>query len=304
MALLYVSKSPAIGPARCEKYPQSILINYALVLPAIYSLLVPLLLYSFLLKMLCLKCNFAVDQANEKSFIRCDGCNRAIHIGCSDLTTAELKCFELRQSSKRRVKYICIDCEQGVHQIPKLIAMINELKDEIREMKNKSMRGGEHCVSAVDSQSLEEVVSEVEERSRRSCNIIIYGSSEQGNSKAEQAKLDAGLVGDIVKEMDLPPTDHKPVRLGRFDGTRQSRSRPIRIRLSTPEAVRGAVRMVKELKKNEKFSALSISFDRTPRQVAYYKSVKLELRTRIDAGETNLKIKYKSGVPTIVSSEN
>ena len=182
--------------------------------------------------------------------------------------------------------------------------MISELKDEIREIKTKSMSGDDRSVASVSAQNLEEIIAEVEERSRRSCNIIVFGSSEQGSTKSEQATLDAALMEEMLGEMELPLSDHKPLRLGRFDGTKQRRSRPIRIRLATSDAVRRAVRVFRDLKRNGRFSALSIAFDRTPRQVAFYRSVKLELSNRIDAGEVNLEIKYKNGVPAIVRSEN
>lgn len=110
--------------------------------------------------MACIKCNVTIRVEVDK-VVRCDGCNRPVHLACSELTAAELKCFDLRSSAKRRVKYLCDECEQGLHQIPKIFQLINELRDEIRELK----RAGAVDVSVTQLPapvpSSEQVIAEV-----------------------------------------------------------------------------------------------------------------------------------------------
>lgn len=254
----------------------------------------------------CLKCNGVIDETKEKS-IKCDGCGRLLHITCSELSTNELKCYELRPSSKRRLKYICIDCEQGVHQIPKLISMIAGLTEDVRKLKEEAVAG---CGPSMVSQSMvnsEEIISEMMERSRRSANLIIYGVLEAGSTKQEQATQDAGMIRELLNELEIPEENIKPYRLGKYDATKQLRSRPIRVKLSSSEAVQRVMQKfykVKSAERFSKFSKLSVSPDRTPHQIAYYKAVKADLNTRLGKGETNIKIKYMNGVPTIVSSGN
>lgn len=47
-------------------------------------------------------------------------------------------------------------------------------------------------------------------------------------------------------------------------------------------------------------SHLSISDDKTPQQIQAYRKLKSEMDERTSAGEKNLKIIYKNGVPNII----
>lgn len=253
--------------------------------------------------MSCLKCNSPINERTDK-FIKCDGCNRSVHISCSELSDVEIKCFTLRANVRRRMKYICIDCEQGVHQIPKLITLISDLKDEIRLMQEKYNRlvsdVGVKSVGSSDMAITEEVINEIHERSKRSQNIIIYSCPEEGNSKQDQIQRDTVTVQNLLTKSGVAGDQIKPVRLGKFDSTQQQRKRPIRVRLVSSEDVLRVVRKFREIKLNSQFSHLSVAVDRTPKQMAFYRSVRDELNTRIARGETNLKIKHKNGIPTII----
>lgn len=251
----------------------------------------------------CLKCKLTIDTSKDK-VIKCDGCSRTLHDTCSDLSSTEIKCYELR-SSKRRMKYICIDCEKGFHQIPKLIAMISELKDEINKLKENQIASNLNMKnSPIPQSTTEEIISEMLERSKRSTNIIIYGSVETGKSKQEQVQQDTTTVQDLLTHLNVSDSNIKPFRLGKCDTSRTVRSRPIKIQLSSPDTVLYVLRKFKTIKSMEKFSKLSLSSDRTPRQIAYYKSIKSDLDARTEKGESNLTIKYINSVPVITSSEN
>lgn len=249
----------------------------------------------------CIKCNADVNEGTDV-MLRCDGCNRPIHASCSELTPAELKCFNLRSSVKRRVKYLCLECEQGLHQIPKILQLINELKNEIRELKNASSVdvGVTQLDPANSSQSREQIINEAFERTKRSHNFIIHGSVESGASKQDQMRRDTDLVQSVMKECEVEGQNLKPFRIGRFDPTKDTRTRPLKVCLSSPELVHVILRRFRRLK--TKFQNINITPDRTPEQTAYYKSVKAELVQRSEAGETNLRMKYISGIPSIVSS--
>lgn len=257
--------------------------------------------------MSCLKCNVLIQETSDK-FVSCDGCSRHVHVSCSELSDNEIKCLTLRTKTKRRIKYICIECEQGVHQIPKLISLINDLKNEIRDMRVKyeeltndsvNRSGGSfHMVCA------EEIINEIQERNKRSQNIIIYGSLEEGASRQDQVQMDTGTVQSILTHVGVTCSEIRPVRLGKFDSTRQIRKRPIRVRLSSSEDVHRVLRKSARdrIRTSTQFSHLYVSPDRTPKQVELFRSVKLDLDERIAKGEANLRIKYLNGVPTISQS--
>ena len=252
--------------------------------------------------MSCIKCNILIDQLSEK-FIKCDGCSRIVHIICSELTETELKCLSLRSSNKRRMKYICIECEQGVHQIPKLITLINDLKEEIRDMKER-YAGLSHVHSSgasIDLLAKEEIIAEICERNERSQNLMFYGVVESGSSRQDQTDLDADLVGGVLSGAGVVFERVKPIRLGKFDATKRPLVRPIKVRLPSSGDVIAVLRKFKELKKDPRYSQLSVSPDRTPQQISVFKAVKEKLDARVAAGEAGLRIGYRNGIPSIIS---
>lgn len=255
----------------------------------------------------CLKCKDPVNENQTKSFIKCDGCERPVHVNCSDLSAAEIKCFELRPNSKRRFKYICMDCEQGLHQLPKILSLVTDLKQEINKL-NEKIENISNPVSSNTSLSpmvMEEIISEISERNKRSSNLLIYGVTEAGSSKKEQSDLDCTLISDILNNLGSSATQQiKPVRLGKYDASNTVRSRPIKVNLFSADLVQNVIRNVKKLKGLQKFSALAFSYDRTPRQIELYKTVKQELLMRLQNGEENLKIIYRNGVPTIINQSH
>ena len=256
--------------------------------------------HRILIIMLCLKCSVVINQENER-FIKCDGCSRPIHVNCSELSPAELKCFDLRSNSKRKIKYICIECEQGVHQIPKLISMINDLKSELRELKSQITAPTQPSSSL---SGVEEIMEEIAERNKRSFNVLVFGSVELGRTRKEQLEMDSALACDLMDSLDVSRDAVKPISVGKYDSTKSPRTRPIKMRMSCPDDVLRVIRKFKSLKSITRFSGISVGFDRTPNQIAYYRSVRTELDARVANGETNLSIRYRNNIPSIVRSEN
>lgn len=216
----------------------------------------------------------------------------------------QIKCYTSRTSSRRKLKYICFECEPGLQQIPKMLALISGLQDEVRDLKVKFAALTDNQASTSVTSNVpagEDIIHEIYERNKRSRNIIFYGSVESGTSKQEQINLDNVLVQNLLDQTSIQCDGIKPIRLGRFDSTLEQRSRPIRVTLSSSDDVFKIIRKFKTIKNNPQYSHLSASLDRTPRQIAIFKSVKNELTARIAAGETNLKIKYKNGIPTIIN---
>lgn len=184
-----------------------------------------------------------------------------------------------------------------------MLALINNLQDEIRDLKVRfAALADNRAATATTSNILagEDIINEIYERNKRSRNIILYGSLESGTSKQEQTKLDSVLMQGLLGEIGIQSDEIKPIRLGKFDTTREQLSRPIRITLSSSDDVFKTIRKFKTIKNNPKYSHLSVSFDRTPKQIAIFKSIKAELTTRTAAGETGLRIKFQNGIPTII----
>lgn len=148
----------------------------------------------------------------------------------------------------------------------------------------------------------EKIIQEITERNKRENNLIIFNIKEANrSSKQDQINADTVYVNDLMSQLVINGPISTPVRIGKFD---PSNELPIRIRLNSTNDVLTAIKNFKKVKSVDQFAQVNMSRDRTPMQMKIFKSVKDELKRRIDSGDKDLKIMYRSGIPTIVPSLN
>ena len=159
----------------------------------------------------------------------------------------------------------------------------------------------------------EEVIQEFTERQKRKVNLIIFGVDEERQDSitdsgpkehliVRQSEKDKSSVNKILSTIDpnYNNVNLKIQRLGRFvEGS--LRPRPLRVTLNSELDVLNLLRTAKVLKNNDCYKNLSLSSDRTPRQISHYKQLKEELAVRTKNGEGNLRIRYFNGSPKIVN---
>lgn len=174
--------------------------------------------------------------------------------------------------------------------------MIISLQEDIKSLKKSEMNGSSSNLE------FEEIISEIEERNKRMCNIMVFGVKEQDNSGSpmEKIKKDKTFLTEMIEMLstEISMDNIKPLRLGKYA---QDKIRPIKIELTSEAQVNTIIRQGKKLKTNPKFKNIFVAPDRTPRQISYYKEVKNKLIERQQQGE-NCYIKYTNGIPKIVSS--
>lgn len=90
------------------------------------------------------------------------------------------------------------------------------------------------------------------------------------------------------------------IRVGRKP-TAGGVKRPIRVTLSSDNHVHALIKHARNLGGSNDYKDISLSFDRTPRQLAAYRAAREQLRVRQGNGEANLRVKYVSGTPRIVT---
>ena len=137
----------------------------------------------------------------------------------------------------------------------------------------------------------EKIIQEISEREKRKSNIIIYGCKEEKvTSSNEQLQLDIVKVSNIFTNLGLNESEHTCFRLGKFDPMNVNRSRPIKVSLPAHVNVCTVISKFLNNKSSSIFNGISTSRDRTPMQIAFYKTVKTELSNRISGGERNIQI--------------
>lgn len=63
------------------------------------------------------------------------------------------------------------------------------------------------------------------------------------------------------------PVDSEPIILEKFDGSNASRKRPIAVNVCSMDEVHTVIQKFNNFKATQKYSALSDSYERTPRQI-------------------------------------
>lgn len=116
--------------------------------------------------------------------------------------------------------------------------------------------------------------------------------------------MDDELVSEMCSILEITDADIKTFRLGKYDPTRSESKRPIKVVFSSVVSVTAVMRNLTKLRDNPRFGNISIFRDRTPVQIQLHNEIKTELNARLDNGETDIKIKYIKGIPSIVSSLN
>lgn len=190
-----------------------------------------------------------------------------------------------------------------------LLVLNQEINDKITNLKNEfsefKTEMDKRLVSTdVSNNDMDDIVEELAEQHARKQNIIVFGISEQSPETGADLRIEAdkvelsSVLKSCVPTMDL--STMRPHRLGRYSPT-QSRPRPIKVTLASVSDVHSLIKNTNKLKNTPNYSKISISYDRTPKQLSTYKKLKQQLNDRISSGENNITIKYVRGVPKIVT---
>lgn len=153
------------------------------------------------------------------------------------------------------------------------------------------------CPSPHQSDNLlQTTLVELEERRRRSANVLLFNVPEASSSNSQTARdEDMSYISALLGELapDLVGSVRRAYRLGR---TVSLKPRPLKVLLDSPAS---ASRLHFRVRR-ERPSQISASFDQTPLQRQFLERTRAELRSRLEGGESNLTIKFVSGAPRVV----
>lgn len=149
----------------------------------------------------------------------------------------------------------------------------------------------------------EATISEINERERRSKNIIIYNLPEsKSNTTSIRIDHDTRHIAKLIASFCTSEVDasFKSYRIGRPS---KDNSRPLKVILKNSDAV---IEFCKNFDPSildhlePDLRKVSISRDRTPMERKYLQDLRAELKNRTDNGEVDLTIKYINGTPQII----
>lgn len=238
------------------------------------------------------KCSCCSKITEPHLLLKCCVCQKIFHHACVGLSSSETRLI----NSKKSVSWTCNRCDQMGNDINSLKAAIVSLQNEIKSIASKESK------DTVGDSQFEEIVQEVVERQNRRNNIIIFGMEEQTNlTKEDRINAEKADVSRIFTHL-IPniKTMSNVRRLGKYDAGR-STPRPVKVTLASSEQVFALLKKSGSLKENDMYKHIYLATDQTPRQIQYYKKIKMELNRRIEDGEENIKIKHVNGVPKIIN---
>lgn len=235
----------------------------------------------------CIKCSVE----DPKEFVNCDSCKKILCKKCSDLSETEFRCIALR---KRRLTFLCENCEKGIMLIPDIMIQLDDLRKQVNDLKSELQAKNSKSEQEVDAVESEDIISELMERQRRASNIIISNIKEpSSNSRENRTEDDKRNVADILKDINVDLSNIKVFRLGKF---MPSKNRLLKVVLNNSE---DAVNVLRN-KRNVTVPSIRIFGDQTKKQQNYFHTIKKQLEDLKANGDDTKTIRFINNKPTIV----
>nr|CAI5860343.1 unnamed protein product [Callosobruchus analis] len=190
-----------------------------------------------------------------------------VHRDCSDLSASELRVMDLK--GKRVLKYYCEECQMGIKLVPKLIAKVESLEAELKQLQ----------AMVANSRTLpdETIVEEIQERHYKANNIMIFNLPEDVENRSEKDS-DMQKVKDTKRYHKRHnarwPRVLKTFRVGKRN---KNGFRLLKVVFQHHKDVMTVLRNKKEIKRDRK---LFIELDLTVVQVGVLNKLKTELKER------------------------
>lgn len=235
---------------------------------------------------LCVSCS---KNCSENDSVTCDICKKSVHVNCAGLSKNEVDCL---RSKRRKIHFYCDRCDI-VDTVLKLKEEVELLKKNLNECKN-AISTDSAISNRSDNFSFDDVLTEFEDRNSRASNLIIYGLPESLNNDVNDRKQDdetrcKELLGSVVdNNLFSFASCH---RLGKVNA---GGVRPIKLCFESRDVVNRILRMYRPL------NNVYMNRDLTARQRDINYRIRQEYQRRVKDGETDIKLKYRNGIPSIV----
>lgn len=279
---------------------------------------------------------------DQEKAIGCDGpCERWFHTDCIKMSNAEYAKFA--GNKKLSWNCNRVDCfKDAGNPINQLVAQISDLamkmdhliskvdclksediapiKEDIKTLNTKicslepRLLNTESRITTLEQDfksvkdtvvgpDTETVISEMNDRSRRAANVIIYNLRESTSSTVKNRQdHDLNHISNLNTALNtnLPLERVRTLRLGK---PVRGKNRPLKVIFQSPSDARmfnNGFSQELVSAANDDYANVSIGRDRTPKERQYLQKVRQELEERKKKGETSLTIKYTHGIPAIV----
>lgn len=244
-----------------------------------------------------INCHHCGATAETHKSVTCVICSNSFKIECVDVSNTEARKIHSKSSG---LSWTCAACRQFGNDLNSLRSAIVALQNEIKTLKESAQQPP--TSSALSPIDVEGIVREVSDRERRKTNIIIYGCQESRcATNMNQLEIDKVEIKELFTSIDLDEENIGLARLGKFVPNSDNNRRPIKVTLSSEAKVLSVLRSAAGLRRSERWGRIAVSRDQTVMQREIYRGARTELEGRLAGGETNIRIRYKNGIPSVVS---
>lgn len=152
----------------------------------------------------------------------------------------------------------------------------------------------------------EEIIAEMNDRSRRSKNVMLFNLSEtlEGNVDSRR-KHDRTILNKLVTSY-IPNIDFNVVKILRVGKPQSNKKRPVKLIFESDSDAKAFLKSFSTdsaTRIDQCFSNVRAFRDRTPREMDHINSLRSDLNRRVSAGEKDLTIKFINNVPKIVKNQ-
>lgn len=233
---------------------------------------------------ICRDCKQACKDGQKA--LCCNLCNRWYHARCQRMsdTKYDLITQDSEDQDGASIQWYCkpscnkvADKFMGIFmtmqtQIDNIGRDVTETKDRVEKIevgeftepmvktiRNITSKSGAAAATIVDKEEIKKMIdisskeklAEVEDRAKRSRNVIIFGIEEpQSLDREDRAKEDTTKCITLIEELQCEHEPQEVRRLGNFKPD-QSKPRPIRLRFATKEQRDGVLENFREAKRKD-----------------------------------------------------
>lgn len=232
----------------------------------------------------------AMAEANVKNLI--STLLRKKDTNNKDIVSLFSKMFDLLICQKSELHNFMNDFR--MYQSEKIESMQQEINELRNRLDNLESSHGETNRTNVQNPSDHSVLAEIQERSSRANNIILYNCGESSSEDtAHRIAHDKEKVKNVLSQISVEVEEYKVVRIGRM--VNQNSTRPLKVIFSNTNIVSLCLKNKRRLTGNVYLNA-----DLTPLQRQQFKKCQEELRARKANGEQDVMIRHFNGNPKVI----
>lgn len=245
---------------------------------------------------LCKCCNNKITDENQ--IIICCVCKGTFNSKCVDISSVETRILR----SKSNIKWNCSACSKFEADVQFLKSTVITLLDEIKDLKNSIKNMSPNLTVNTSCTETERLIVEINERQKRSRNIILYNVPEPDNNTADDNRKDFEFVNVLLTTICNEPII--PSRIIRLGQKTSVNARPIKLILQDEKFATIIMRNSKKLKSHDTYKNIYLRHDLTFQQREYSAVIKKEFVRRKASGESDIVLKYIRGIPKIIKPKN